>query len=383
MPDLLLRDCRLSTAPPGAPLADVRVRDGRIGEIGRGLTPTGEPELDLAGRLLAPGLIDLHIHGAGGADVLDGTEEALRTVSTTLARMGVTGFLATTVMRPGEGSAHLQAAARAVGTRLGGARLLGIHLEGPFVNPERKGGLPVEGIYPSTREALEEVLGLTVGALRMMTIAPEMPGNLAAIERLSAEGVIPSFGHSAATYEETLAGISAGIRHATHLYNAMPGLHHREPGPLIALHETDDLTVQIVSDGVHVDGRVARFTRAAFGAERCIPITDGMRTVGLPDGLYRFGDRDFESRGGAARYTDGTLIGTSLGLLDVVRRWRDFTGCTLVEAMGAASRLPARLLGRSAGVLETGADADLVALDADETAWATVVAGEVVHGPTI
>ena len=378
---LLITDCRRYDAPD-AGRVDVRLHAGRIAEVGAALPPQpGEPRLDAAGCLLAPGLIDVHVHGAGGADVLDATPEALRTLAQTLARLGVTGFLGTTFMRPDLADRHLRVAAEYVGQDLGGARLLGLHVEGPFLNPAKRGGIPAETLYPPTPAALAQVLEATGGALRMMTIAPELEGSLRVIERLTAEGVVCSFGHSAASYEQTKAGLAAGIRHATHLYNAMPGLHHREPGPLVALYEEAGLAVQLISDDVHVNRHTARFTTQVFGAERICLITDGMRTVGLPDGRYRFGEREFESRDGVARYLDGTLIGTALGLLQIALRHREYTGGPLAAAIDSASAVPARVLGLEAskGRVAPGYDADLVLLHDDGRVRATLVGGAVVY----
>jgi len=381
MRTLLIERCRVFNAPPGAPPVDVLVRGSAIDVIG---APPGTPadaRLDAAGRMLVPGLLDVHIHGSGGADVLDGSPEALETMSRALARLGTTGFLGTSFMQPQHGSRHLPVAAEQVGRDLGGARLLGLHLEGPFINPEKRGGIPPTAIYPPSRGAMDEVLDLTGGALRMMTLAPELEGNLGNVERLASAGIVAAFGHSAATYERTRAGIAAGITHCTHLYNAMSGLHHRDPGPLVALHESEHVTVEVISDGVHVSGPVVRFTHRAFGLDRCVLITDAMRTAGMPDGRYLYGGREFESRDGAARYLDGTLIGTALGLREVVLRFRDFTGCSFAEAVTAATLNPARLLGIDdrKGSIAVGKDADLVLLDADFSVWATVVEGRLVY----
>lgn len=381
MSSLLVSRCTLYDAPPGAPPVDVLVRGGVIVEVGAAPGTAADRVLDAVGRMLIPGLIDVHVHGAGGADVTDGTAEALETMSRALARLGTTAFLGTSFMHPASGSGHLPVAAEQVGRHLGGARLLGLHLEGPFINPGRRGGLPPDAVHPYSSASLKEVLELTRGTLRMMTVAPEVPGSLEAIGRLAAAGVVAAFGHSAATYEETREGIAAGITHCTHLYNAMPGLHHREPGPLPALHENEGVTVELISDGVHVSGPVARFTYAAFGAGRCLCVSDAMRTAGMPEGRYVYGGREFESRGGAARYLDGTLIGTALGVREVMFRFRDFTGCALAEAVDAASLLPARLAGVAdrKGSITVGKDADLVLLEADGSVWATLVEGEVVY----
>jgi N-acetylglucosamine-6-phosphate deacetylase len=377
---LLLSRCRLFDAPPDAEPVDLLLDGGSIARIGDApASPGGIPTLDAGGRILIPGLIDLHIHGAGGADLLDGSPEGLEEMSRTLARLGTTSFLGTTFLWPATGSAHLRVAAERVGADLGGARMLGLYLEGPFINPERRGGLPREAVLPPSSDALRRVLEQTAGTLRLMTIAPELPEGLRLIEELTENGVVPAFGHSDASYRQTRDGIEAGIRHVTHLFNAMRGLHHREPGPLVAIHEAGDLPVELIGDGVHVDRHVIRWARSLFGPGRLLSITDAMRTAGLPDGRYRYGGRDFESRDGAARYMDGTLIGTSLGLLQVVLRLREFTGCSLAEAVESASRAPARRLGLNKGSIEEGRDADLVLLDPDHSVWATIVGGNVVY----
>lgn len=379
---LLISRCRLPDDEVEASTVDVLVSDGRIAWLGAtGGAPAADRTLDAGGRTLIPGLIDVHIHGAGGADLMNGSVESLDTLARTLARMGTTSYLGTATMLPDGRNEHLRVAAAHVGRRAGCAELLGLHLEGPFVNPDRRGGLPPEGIWPPTRAAMQEVLDVTDGTLRMMTIAPELEGGIAAVERLTAAGTIASLGHSDATYEQTRAGIDAGISHVTHIYNAMRGLHHREPGPLVAIHEAAHIPVQIVSDDVHVGRHVVRWTHRVFGTDRCICITDGIRTTGLPDGSYEFGGRTFVSANGTARRGDGALIGTSLPLLEIVRRFHDYTGCSFAAAVETATRVPAELLGIAdrKGSIQVGYDADLVLLDDDRSVWATFVAGAIVY----
>lgn len=380
--NLLLQRCKLYDAPEDAPPVDVLIREGRIAAVGVGVAVEGmDPahSLDAGGRILIPGLIDAHIHGAGGADVLDGSPEALRTMSRMLASLGTTAFVGTTFVWPATDNRHLGVTAGHVDADLGGARLVGLYLEGPFINPRRRGGLPPEAVHAPSLEGLDRILEVTGSALRIMTVAPELPGCLRIVERLAAAGVTPALGHSDATCEQARDGIAAGIRHVTHLFNAMPSLHHREPGPLIAIHEAEHLTVELISDDVHVNRDVVRWTRRIFGPERQLCITDSMRTAGLPDGRYQYGARAFEAREGAARYLDGTLIGTSLGLLEIVLRYQRFTGCSFSDAVDSASRIPARLLGLNKGTIAPGRDADLVLLDADRSVRATVVGGVVVY----
>jgi N-acetylglucosamine-6-phosphate deacetylase len=362
----------------------------REGERGDGRT------IDAEGRTVLPGFVDLHVQGAGGADVLDGTEEALSTVARTCARFGVCGFLATTVYRPGGDNSHLAAVRAAVGRDLGGARLLGAHLEGPFISPVKRGMILPDCVCPPSPAVMDDIERLAGGSLRMMTIAPELEGGIEMIRRLSASGVIASFGHSNATYEQTLKGIDAGISHVTHLFNAMPSLHHRSPGPLVALFKAQGPTVQIIPDGVHLHHRMVKFAFELLGADRCVTITDGLQAMGLPEGTYVYNGVQYESRGGAARYRDGTLIGTTLGMIDLVLRFMEYTGCSLDVAASTASVNPARVLGLgtakgalAAGIAAAGgvsADgvsagdiADLVLLDHDYSVWATVVGGKVVY----
>jgi N-acetylglucosamine-6-phosphate deacetylase len=369
-----IRSARLYDAPDDG-LVDIELRGGIIASIVPAAERTAAGEaadddvahvIDAGGRTVIPGLIDLHVHGAGGGDLMDGTAESLATMSTTLARLGTTAFLATGFMRPGGDDAHLRNAARLV-VRTPGASLLGLHLEGPFVNRARIGGLPPESVWPISDAAVEELLEAGAGALRMVTIAPELDGGSAAVRRLAAAGVIPSMGHTDATYHQARAGIEAGVSHVTHLYNAMAPFHHRAPGPLPAIHEAEHVTVQLVSDDVHVGRDVVRWTHRIFGARRCVCVTDGIRTTGLPDGRHVLGGLEYDSRDGVARYADGRLIGTSLPLLEIVLRFRDFTGCSLAEAVDTGSANPARVLGleHRKGRIAPGYDADLVVLEGD------------------
>ncbi len=378
MPErLLIRNCRLYDAPEDSPLVDVLIEGGRIAEIGERLPPDrGTQLLDAGGWLLAPGFIDVHIQGAGGADVLDGTPEALAPIASTLPRFGTTSFLATTAEHYDKPNRHLHVAADLVGKDLGGAHLVGIHLEGPFINKEKRGGMSPSCIGPPSAKTLQEIFQLTGDGLKMMTIAPELEGALPIIAQLAEVGVVASFGHSAATYEQTARAIAAGIRHVTHLFNAMAPFHHREPGPLAAIVEHEHVTAQLIADGVHVHPAALRMAWRLLGPQRLIAITDGIQAIGLPEGRYVYNGREYESRDGTARYLDGTLIGTAIGLDTFVRRLRQFCGCSLRQAIDTATRNPALLLGLAhKGSLDVGCDADLVLLDHTGEVQVTLVAG--------
>lgn len=376
---LLIKNCRLFDAPPEADSTSLLIEDGVIVQIGS--SAACENTLDAEGKMLAPGFIDVHIQGAGGADVLDGTVEALGAISRTCARFGVTGFLATTVFKPGEDNEHLAVAADCVGRDLGGAHLLGIHLEGPFISPVKRGMIQPGCICPPSRKVLDEVLEATKGHLDLMTIAPELPGSLEIIRSLVDSGIVAAFAHSNATYEQTLAGFDAGISHVTHLFNAMAPCHHRAPGPLIAIFQSDHITAQLITDGVHIHPAVLRFAFEMLGPDRTIAITDGMQAIGLGDGKFVYNGIEYTSKDGAARYADGTLIGTALGLSQLLQRFISFTDCPPVDAIRTVTRNPAELLGiqNNKGEIAVGKDADLVVLDEDLSVRATIVAGKTVY----
>jgi len=220
--------------------------------------------------------------------------------------------------------------------------------------------------------------------LRMMTVAPELPGSPDIIRALVDHGTIPSFGHSSATYDQTMRGFEAGIRHVTHLFNAMPCLHHRDPGPLAAIFERPDVTCQVITDGVHIHPSVLRLAYHALGPGRFVTITDGMQAMGLPEGRYVYNGIEYEAKDGAARYKDGTLIGTALGLNQMLARLIEFTGCSLPTAIETVTTNTAGILGLAdaKGSISKGKDADLVVLDNDLSVHTTLVAGQIVYTRT-
>ncbi len=359
----------------------VLIEDGIVTQVGQAKRPPDcDDILDAQGRIIAPGLIDVHIQGAGGADILDATPEALKAISQTCARFGTTGFLATTVFKPNQKNEHLALSAQSVNQNLGGANLLGIHLEGPFISLEKKGMIQPNSICPPSLQTLDEILDITAGQLTMMTVSPESQEALQIIRRLVDSNIIASFAHSSATYEQTLAGLDAGISHVTHLFNAMFPIHHRSPGPLVAIFQAEHITAQLIADGVHIHPAVLKLAFETLGPNRVIAITDGMQAMGLPDGKYVYNSIEYESRDGTARYKDGTLIGTTLGLNQLLKKLMNFTGCNLEVAIRTATQLPAKLLGieDKKGSITPGKDADLVLLDSNCDVHTTIVAGKIV-----
>lgn len=382
MKTLLIKNSKPYNAPQGSASISILIKDGKIDR----LVPSEDEALadrviEAEGRCLAPGFIDVHIQGAGGADVLDNTEEALSSLAKTCARFGATSYLATTVYKPGQDNSHLSLAADCVGRDLGGAALLGIHLEGPFIALPKRGMIQPDCLCEPTQETLDAINELCRGHLSMMTLAPELPGALKLIKSLESQNCIASLGHTNATYEQTVQGFDAGIHHVTHLFNAMRSLHHRDPGPLAAIFNHDSVTAQVIPDGVHIQPPVLELALSHLGPERVILITDGMQALGLPEGQYVYNDLDYVSSGGTARYHDGTLIGTAVGLSDLVKRTIELTGCSLPAAIDMVTKNPAKLLGldHRKGAIEEGMDADLVLLNEDLSVRKTLAAGQVVY----
>jgi N-acetylglucosamine-6-phosphate deacetylase len=376
---LLIKNARIVN-PWGESFGDVLVERGRIAEVGN---PTGTNLGDVVnvdGDLLFPGFIDVHIQGAGGADVLDGGD-AVSVISEFCAKQGVTGFLATTVYKPGQENGHIEAALRCSSEGLPGAVLLGIHLEGPFISPDRKGMIQSSSICKPSRRVLSEIMDKCGGQLRMMTLAPELDGVRDIIRSLLERDVVVSFGHSSASYEQTLQAIGMGVKHVTHVFNAMPPIHHRAPGPLLAIFESADVSAQLISDGVHIHPSMVRFVSRVLGEDRIVLITDGVRSTGLPDGNYIYDGLEFLSVDGTARYVDGTLIGTSAGMNELAKRFLKFTGLSTSSVAKAASYNPAKLLGLadSKGSIEVGKDADLVVVEEDFKVRMTFVEGKLVQ----
>jgi N-acetylglucosamine-6-phosphate deacetylase len=378
---LLINNCRLFNAPDGAQTTSILIENGTISQIGQ-INPSKDfnNTLDAQGKIIAPGFIDVHIQGAGGADILDATPEALKAISKTCARFGTTSFLATTVFKPKQKNPHLIVSAKYTNHDLGGANLLGIHLEGPFISTQKKGMIQPDCICPPSIQVLDEIIEITNGQLRMMTIAPELPDSTKIIKQLKESNIIASFGHSSATYEQTIEGFNAGISHVTHFFNAMPSLHHREPGPLIAIFQTKKISAQIIPDGVHIHPAVLKLAFEILGPSRVIPITDGMQALGLGDGQFIYNDVEYESKNGTARYKDGTLIGTALGQSQLLEKFTSITGCPFETAIRTVTQRPAELLGieKIKGTIALGKDADLVLLDRNYNIHTTIVAGKIV-----
>ncbi len=329
---------------------DVEVADGVVTAVG--LEPTSGSTA-----IAAPGLVDLQVNGYAGVDFLSADEDGYRAAGEALLAAGVTAYQPTLITAPED---EVAAALAQVRERADGPRMLGVHLEGPFLSPARPGAHPVEHLrHPDP--ALAERL-LAGGPVSYVTLAPELPGALALVDLLHSRGIVVSFGHTDATAAETNAGFARGVRTVTHLFNAMRPFGHREPGPAGAALARDDVVVQLIVDGRHLAPEtVALVLHAARG--RLALVSDAMAAAGQGDGVFRLGDGEVHVVDGIARRPDGTLAGSTLALLDAARNLHAL-GVPLAEALAAASEIPARVLGRrDVGSIHPGAPADVLVLD--------------------
>jgi N-acetylglucosamine-6-phosphate deacetylase len=349
----------------------IRPDDAVAPEVGR----TSEQDtIDAGGRLVMPGFIDLHLQGTGGVDVWEGTYDAVDALSRNVVAYGVTAFLGTTHYRP----RAIRAICDAVSRGTCGAQILGLYMEGPFISPERRGAISRRYCLPPSLAELDRFLGDVGPALKAMTLAPEIvPPEM--IRRLTEVGVVPAVGHSDARYSEVRRGADAGIRHATHLFNAMRGLRSDEPGTVGACLLDGRISVEVIADGIHIHPAVLRLVRRVKPPEKVCLVTDAIRAAGMPEGLYPSdsGGRAVIVKDGAVRLEDGTLAGSTLTMSRAVRNMMRLAGATCNEAVRMASTNPAAVLGLSGrkGKLQEGMDADIVVADDDLQVFATFVAG--------
>jgi N-acetylglucosamine-6-phosphate deacetylase len=364
--------------------ATLFVEQGRIAEItqGHAPAPSRARPFDARGNLVLPGLIDVHIHGGKGHDVMDGTVSALHGLASHLAAHGVTGFLATTVTAS---QADTLAAATVVRTTRQqpspGARLLGMHIEGPYLNPLRPGAQDVSHIRLPSISEMRDVIAASGDCVRLVTLAPEMAGAFDLAAELRQRGVIASMGHSDATYEQALAAIKAGFTHVTHLFNAMRPFHHREPGIIGAALLNQQVVTEIIADGLHVHPAAARLVVQARGSRNVSLVTDAIGATGLPYGCYRMSGQDIWTSAGGAHTASGALAGSMITLETGLRNMAAWTGLPLHEAAAMASLNQARELGLAShtGSLEAGKDADLFMCTPTFDVLATFVGGRMVY----
>ena len=342
--------------------------------LGEGSPPRRPDEEIVAGpgETIAPGFIDLQVNGFAGHDAAGG-EAAIAAISQALPRTGVTAFLPTLISAPVEEGARFAAAVAAAPSP--GARVLGAHLEGPFLNPAFRGAHEFACL---TEPSADKVAVVVEARPRLTTIAPELPGALEAIARLRAAGIVVSAGHTGADFELGQKAISAGVRFGTHLYNAMPPTHHRRPGIVLALLLDARVTVGLIADGEHVHPAICEQVARLKGSGRVALTTDQTAAAGAPAGDYLLSGRPVVSDGRSVRLANGTLAGSAATMDELVRRMAALPGMNAGRALAMASSAPARVLGEAGfGRIRTGACADLVLLDARLEVRLTMVGGEV------
>lgn len=362
--------------------AAVLVNQGRIVAVDTASAlpcPAGAEALEATGLLLVPGFIELQCNGGFGDD-FTADPTAIWRVAEQLPRYGVTAFLPTIITSPPEKVALAQEVVtgpRPAGFR--GAEPLGLHVEGPFLDPQKKGAHNPAYLRPPSLEAAAGWSPET--GVRLVSLAPELPGALEVIRALAGRGVLVGAAHSIATYDEAVAGFDAGIRYGTHLFNAMPALGHRHPGLPGALLAEDRVTVGMIVDGIHVHPAVVKLVWRMLGPGRLNLVTDAMAALDMAPGVYRLGDFEVTVDETSARLADGTLAGSILSLDQALRNLIAFTGCTLRDALATVTTTPAKALDLAGerGSIAPGYVADLVLLSSDLRVQATVVQGDVIY----
>lgn len=338
---------------------DIIIHEGKFTDTAR----EKEEITDGQGWYAIPGLIDIHFHGCAGYDFCDGTEEALEKMSAYEASVGVTGICPASMTIE---EARLYQAMKNAGeyTYHGGAKLQGIHMEGPFISEKKKGAQAAENIRSCDLKLYQRLQEASGGQIRIVDIAPETKDAMPFIEAIKDEVVI-SLAHTTADYDTAMEAFASGASHVTHLFNAMPSFHHRNPGVIGAAADTKECRVELICDGIHVHPAMVRAAFSLFGPERIILISDSMRATGLSDGQYTLGGQDVHVQGKRATLSDGTIAGSVTSLMGCVQTAVKQMGIPLADAVACATINPAKEIGKydHCGSITPGKDADLVLLD--------------------
>lgn len=371
----------------------VLIEDSLISKVGArsGIEiPPGATIIDRADKILVPGLIDVHMHGAVGHDLMEATPEAIRAVGSHLARHGTTAFLAATVtasldrtlesvQKLGEIIRGWSAFSRTLPAGQGPvAQPIGIHLEGPFLDVTRRGAHPAAQLQKPSIEALARILEAAEGTVRLLTLAPELEHGLEVVEYARRHGVRVSIGHSNATYEEAEAAIAAGASHTTHLYNAMRPFAHRDPGIIAAVLTDERVNTELICDGIHVQPAAVRLAAKAKGVNRIVLVTDSVSAAGRPDGTYDLGEFKIQVVAGECRTLDGALAGSTLTMDAALRNFARFAALDYEQCLTCATLNPAKILGfeKRKGLIAPGADADFAVVDENYNVIETYIGGQ-------
>lgn len=366
----------------------VLIEDGRIVEIASRASravPSGARVVDFGSDVLAPGFMDVHIHGGAGHDVMQASPEGMAAIETQIASHGATSYLPTTVTAPVEETlralealaAAIESAEARVTSKTARAVPRGIHLEGPFLSHAKCGVHPPELLLKPTIALFHRFWEAARGHIRIMTIAPELEGAMETITAATKRGVCVSLGHTNADLAASRSAVSAGARHATHTFNAMRALDHREPGVLGEVLTNAEISAEIICDGIHIDPLIVKLVLQTKGPDGVVLITDATSGTGMPDGRYRLGHFEFDVKDGKA-VSGGKLAGSTLTMDRAVRNTMRYAEISLQSALRAATENPAKAAGlKDAGVLQAGARADFVVLSSSGEVKRVIVGGQV------
>ncbi|HEX3282232.1 MAG TPA: N-acetylglucosamine-6-phosphate deacetylase [Pyrinomonadaceae bacterium] len=375
----LLRNARIVLSDRLPPQTNLLIRDGRIAALDGQLPDTSVSEVDLTGCTLFPGFIDLHIHGAVGVDTMDADAAGLRRISEFLASQGVTAWLPTLVPAPDADYAHAIAAIEAAMKTTGGARILGVHYEGPFVSTAQCGALRQQYFRSFVdSSALDSLPRLAnPAAVHMITIAPEIAGGIELVQQLKRRGWVVSIGHTRADFEVLDKALAAGARHMTHFMNAMAPFQQRAPGPIGWGLLRDGVTCDLIADRIHLDRHALELILKNKGAQRVMLISDAIAAAGLGDGDYQIWGESISVTNGRTRNSRGSIAGSVISLLDAVGTMASL-GVSEIDLARISSTNAAKLLGidTECGAIEGGKRADLVALDSGNQPVLVMVNGE-------
>lgn len=339
---------------------------------------TFDEVINLEGKYLGPAFIDIHIHGADGADVMDSSEEALRKISSYLVKEGTANFLATTLTSSKEILKDvLKVVANLQNKNIEGANIFGVHMEGPYFSPVCKGAQNDKYMKSARISEIEEYLSVKEGLVKLFSISPHNQENLEAIKYLVDKGVITSVGHSAASYEDVMRAVDYGLSHATHTFNGMKEFAHREPGVVGAVFNSDNIIAEILFDKIHVHPEAVRTLIKIKGVDKVICITDSMSATGLAEGQYKLGELDVNVKDGQARLVSNNALAGSVLRMDVAFKNLIELGYSITDAFKMTSTNAAKEFKLNTGILKEGKDADLVVLDKDYKVCMTMVKGKI------
>ncbi|MBS4196126.1 N-acetylglucosamine-6-phosphate deacetylase [Lederbergia citri] len=381
MNNKVIINARVATSNDIAQSSAVWIEDGKIQVVEHSILPEipkGYEVIDANDHLLIPGMIDVHIHGANGFDMMDGTEESILEVSKTCASTGCTSFLVTSVSSSIEDlMLMIQNVKNVIGSEQG-AKIAGIHLEGPYLNVKRKGMQNELYLRHPNLEEMKDILSEAGDLVKMVTVAPELPGGIEMVEYLKEKGIIVAVAHSDATYEEAKEAFSKGASHVTHCFNGMRPIHHRDPGLVVAAFEEEHVSLQAIVDHVHLHPAIVRLMHRIKGPEGVVLITDALQAMNMGDGVYEFGGHKVTVANGEARLADGTLASSTVTMNEALLKTVE-SGISLQDAVYMAATTPADILGlQNKGRIAPQMDADLVLLNTDFNVLWTMIEGKLV-----